>query len=266
MRVLSALDGFRLHRDEMQGGIYAVDVRAKLLISILASLATVMISSPEGQLVLVAVSFIYALGMRRPGILVWAYLFVAVIGLLAMGCTWLIHLILPQVASGTGFASLTVPFLRLLTMVHVLLPLVLSCRIQNVLNTLRDIGLPFCLYLPAAVMIRFIPTFLHDIRQVAESLKLRGYRLSVWSGLRHPVLTLRLLFIPLLFRSLHTSEDLGIAAELKGLGYGQRMIPYHRSVWAGRDSLFVLAAVSTLIVAGVFQYVMGDASVGGMHR
>ena len=47
--------------------------------------------------------------------------------------------------------------------------------------------------------------------------------MTPWNAFRHPVLLIRLVFTPLLFRSLKTSEELGIAAELKGLGYGEGM-------------------------------------------
>ncbi|MFQ8887353.1 MAG: hypothetical protein ACLR7Z_02305 [Bilophila wadsworthia] len=40
--------------------------------------------------------------------------------------------------------------------------------------------------------------------------------MTPWNAFRHPVLLIRLVFTPLLFRSLKTSEELGIAAELRG--------------------------------------------------
>lgn len=248
-----------------KGGLYDVDVRAKMLVCVLASMGTVVLSSLEGQLVLVLASLVYALGMRRPTVLLWAYVAVACMCALAIGCTWLMRLVLPQLLRDVGWATLLVPFLRLLVMVHVVLPLALSCRIQNILDALRGLRLPFCLYLPAAVAVRFIPTFLHDIKQVSESLKLRGHKLGLWNALCHPVLTLRLVCAPLLFRSLRASEELGIAAELKGLGYGGRMTPYRENSWSGRDTLFVLAALLAVAAAFVCPPVLGGVSLEGMR-
>ena len=114
-------------------------------------------------------------------------------------------------------------------------------------------------------MVRFIPTFLADVQQVTESLRLRGYRLSPWGITRHPVQSMRLLFTPLLFRSLRTSEDLGIAAELKGLGYGKTMTPYKTCHWALRDTLLLIAACAVLTAALTLQMHLGGTSLGGMR-
>lgn len=91
-------------------------------------------------------------------------------------------------------------------------------------------------------MLRFIPTFLNDIKQVGETLKIRGYRMTMGGVLRHPVMMLRLLFTPLLFRSLRTSEELGVAAELKGLESGCTLSPYRRPEWKFADTALVVAA------------------------
>ena len=84
--------------------------------------------------------------------------------------------------------------------------------------------LPFCLFLPAAVMLRFIPTFTNDIRQVWETLKIRGWPMGVGMLTRHPILSSRLLLAPILFRALKSAETLGTASELKGLGTAERTL------------------------------------------
>lgn len=246
-------------------GLYALDVRSKMLVSVLASVATVCISSLEGQMVLVVASLGYALSMRRFLILLWAYVFIAVMYLLAIGCTEIMHSMLPVLMRDTPFSATVLPFLRLLVMVHVVLPLALSCRIQNVLDALRGLRLPFWLYLPAAVTIRFIPIFIHDVAQVAESLRLRGHEPGLKNMLLHPVLTLRLMFAPLLFRSLRTSEDLGIAAELKGLGQGGVMVSYRKSRWGIKESALVVLTLLVFMVAVLVQWQWGSAVAGGMR-
>ena len=234
-----------------QGWLYEADVRAKLVVSLLASVGTLAVSNLAGQLVLVTASLCYALFMRRPKALLVAYAVMTVM------CR-----ISPRLMGSMDYTSLTIPFLRMLTMMHVVLPLALSSRVQNLLDALRGLRLPFCIYLPSAVIIRFIPTFINDVKQVTESLKLRGYRLNPWTLTRHPVLSLRLLFTPLLFRSLRTSEDLGIAAELKGLGMGESLTPYRKKAWTRHDSLLIAATV--LVIAGICQFTMGGPA-GGMR-
>ncbi len=119
------------------------------------------------------------------------YALVIAMTLLAFGCLHVMGLLAPRLLDAFEPAALLVPFLRILVMAHVLLPLALSSRLQTMLNTLHGLHLPFCVYLPAAVALRVLPTFWHDIRQVSESLRLRGYRVTAWNLTRHPLLSLR---------------------------------------------------------------------------
>lgn len=248
-----------------QGWLYEADVRAKIGVSVLASLGTLVISNLEGQLLLAGASLCYALCMRRPMALLAAYAVLTAMIFLAMGCVWIMGRFSPRLMGSMNFISLTIPFLRVLTMLHVVLPLALSSRVQNLLDALRGLKLPFCIYLPAAVIIRFIPTFINDVKQVTESLKMRGYRLNPWTMTRHPALSMRLLLTPLLFRSLRTSEDLGVAAELKGLGMGEKLIPYRKRAWTSRDSLLLAAALLVVTLAIACQYTLGSSTTGGMR-
>lgn len=140
------------------GGLHAADTRAKMFVSLLASVATVALSGVEPQMVLFGMSLVYALGMRQFRILLIGYAVLVGMSLLAMGCAFGMSLLIPSMPAFSA-VSLVVPFLRMATMLNVILPLAFSCRVQSLLTALKSLRLPFCLYLPAAVMIRFIPTF-----------------------------------------------------------------------------------------------------------
>ena len=247
------------------GGLHAVDTRAKMFVSLLASVATVALFAVEPQMVLFGMSLVYALGMRRFRILLIGYAVLVGMSLLAMGCAFGMSLLIPSMPPFSA-VSLVVPFLRMATMLNVILPLAFSCRVQSLLTSLKSLHLPFCLYLPAAVMIRFIPTFLHDVKQVSETLRIRGWRMTPWNAFRHPVLMIRLVFTPLLFRSLKTSEELGIAAELKGLGYGEGMRPYRKLVWKASDTWLLIAACLVAVAAVLCQNAVGWAPLEGGMR
>lgn len=260
MQALYAIEG-----PVLNGGLYAADTRAKLFVSLLASIVTVALSGMEPQMVLFSMSLVYALGMRRFRLLVIGYGILVGMSLLAMGCAFGMRLLVPTLPEFSGI-SLAVPFLRMATMLNVILPMAFSCRVQSLLTALKSLRLPFCLYLPAAVMIRFIPTFLYDVKQVSETLRIRGWRMTPYTAFRHPVLLIRLLFTPLLFRSLKTSEELGIAAELKGLGYGDGMRPYRRLVWKTADTWLVIAACLVAATAVLCQYGVNWVPVEGGMR
>lgn len=256
----------RLSSANASGPLVRVDVRAKILISLLASAMTIVISNPLAQLVLFGSSLAYALGMRRPKLLLAAYLICLLMLLAAAGCAALMAALTPLPAA--TWSGMAVPFLRLAITLNVLLPLAFCTPLQSLLTALKSIWLPFFLYIPLAVMVRYIPTFMADFRQISEALKIRGYNLSLRQLLRHPLLSLRFITAPLLFRSLKTADDLGIAAELKGLGAGRKVCPYRVLTWKAADSLLLglallvcLAALAVAIVTpeGLF------SGTGGMR-
>lgn len=249
-----------------------LDVRSRMAVSVLASAATIALAAPEAQLVLYFMSLIYALTMRQIRLLFLAYGLLLLMSALAFACVQGLHALIPALPA-VDFASMLVPFLRMAVMINVVLPLAFASRVQSLLNALQSLRLPFCIYLPATVMIRFIPTFAQDIRQVCDTMKLRGFRPSPRNCFLHPVLVFRFLFIPLLFRSLRSSEELGIAAEFKGLKADSAKgpsRPYRACLWTRRDTVFVLAALLVIGVALLCQLTFSDippgkSSMGGMR-
>lgn len=249
--------------DREQGLSPERDVRARMFVTLLASVFTIVISSPEGQAALFFPSLLYAVSVRRWRALFVSYAAVMLMMALASLCTWGISRLVPSMPFSPE--GLAVPFLRGAVMLNVILPLALTCRVQALLTALKGLHLPFCIYIPGAVMIRFIPTFMNDVRQVAETLKIRGYRLGPGEMFRHPFMMLRLLFTPLLFRSLRTSEELGIAAELKGLEAGSRFVPFRRSIWGGRDTLLAVMSVIVAVAALYCHVRWGSHPGAAMH-
>lgn len=239
------------------------DARARMAVSLLASAMTIIISSFEGQTVLFAASLCYVLSIRRYRAVLIAYVFMALMMALAALCTYGLSRLNP--AMPFTFSAVAVPFMRGIVMMNVVLPLALTCRIQDLLTALKGLKLPFCIYIPAAVMIRFIPTFMNDVKQVAETLKIRGYELNFTQFCLHPLLMLRLMFTPLLFRSLRTSEELGMAAELKGLDSQSVFVPYKKNRWSAKDSLLVCCAVFISLLALYGHYEFGTVPQIGMH-
>lgn len=240
-----------------------LDARSRMAVSLLMSAVTICVGSVEGQSVLLAASFLYVLSLRRWKAVAIAYAFLAVMMSIAVLFTYGISQLTPTMPfSPRGIA---VPFMRSAEMMNVVLPLALTCRVQELLTALKGLRLPFCIYIPAAVMIRFIPTFMHDIRQVAETLKIRGYSLTFGEMFRHPLMMLRLMFTPLLFRSLRTSEELGMAAELKGLEAGSHFIPFRTQRWAGGDTALILLSLAVAALALYIHSEFGVVPVRGMR-
>lgn len=244
------------------GLVYNLDPRTKMGVSLLCSVAVVILTRPEPLALLLAAALAYALTLRRPKALLICYGFILAMWIVAYGFMQVMQLFFPGMGS-TELAKLGVPFLRTAVMVNVILVMALSTPIQTVLTTLKTLRLHRTITIPAAVMIRFVPTFMSDIRQVVETLKTRGYAMTPLFVLAHPVLTSRLVFVPLIFRALRASDELGIAAELKGLGYAQRVYPCRPLHFGRQDWMVAGAALVCVTLGGVLQ-TLGGWSQGGV--
>lgn len=221
-----------------------LDARTKLAVTIVVALLTVGCSGLVSQLVLFAATLIYALLLRRAVLLTVLYLLMAVMMAVAAGCGLLIEQFAPGLG-GISMKSLMIPFLRGLSMMNVVMVLALTTRVEDLLTTLERMRLPFCIFLPTAVMLRFIPTFASDIKQVWETLKIKGWPLGVAMLTLRPVLSARLVLAPILFRALKSSETLGVASELKGLGSARRTTLSDARTLTSLDARVLSAGVVT---------------------
>ena len=168
-----------------------LDARTKLAVTLTTAILAVACSGVVAQGVLFAATLFYVLLLKRPGLLAVLYGAMAVMMAIAAGCASVIEVFAPGLG-GLSVKSLVIPFLRGLSMMNVVMVLAMTTRVEDLLTTLERMRLPFCLFLPAAVMLRFIPTFTNDIRQVWETLKIRGWPMGVGMLTRHPILSSRL--------------------------------------------------------------------------
>ena len=190
-----------------------LDVRVRLLIALATSVAVLVLSHPAALGLLGLAGAAYMTALRRWRVQLICYGALLILAAMSVGFFCLLQSVLPMMR-GSGPEQLLVPLLRMLAMVHAVMPLALSIRLRDVLSLMKGLRFPRALYLPLAVTIRFIPGLIHDMRQMRDCLRLRGYR--GWDLLRP-----RLWLLPVVFQCLHLSDELAVAAELKGVGYGR---------------------------------------------
>lgn len=234
-----------------------LDARTKLAVTLTTAILAVACSGVVAQGVLFAATLFYVLLLKRPGLLAVLYGAMAVMMAIAAGCASVIEVFAPGLG-GLSVKSLVIPFLRGLSMMNVVMVLAMTTRVEDLLTTLERMRLPFCLFLPAAVMLRFIPTFTNDIRQVWETLKIRGWPMGVGMLTRHPILSSRLLFAPILFRALKSAETLGTASELKGLGTAERTLMPDLRTMTTLDARILSALVLTTAAAVTGEILFAD--------
>lgn len=231
-----------------------IDPRVKLGLCMTGSLATMLLKSPWSLGILLLASVCIALTATRPQTLVRICLFTSVMMIISLSCSWGISLLLPDLFVW-DVSVLAIPFLRMLVIVSLLLHLALSTPAQVISRMLQSMRLPGFLHIPLSVVIRFIPTFMDDCKQIQESARLRPGR-SVWT-------CWRCLAVPLVFRTLASADDLAIAAELKGMHAGQQAAVAGFSGLTRRDYAIVSIALCVLCAAAMVQILAPVLSKAG---
>ncbi len=221
-----------------------LDVRLKLLLCFAGSVLSIVLSSPAGLGLLAGAGTLLALGAARPATILKVYVLTTAMLLMALGFSALIGLAVPGMVRWDAF-SLSVPFLRMLVSVNLLLVLALSTPVRELFTRLQSLRLPAWLYVPLSVAVRFIPSFLGDCAQIRDAARLRPGRgiAGLWRGL----------VVPLIFRILYSADDLAMAAELKGIGLARRTVNASPPGFGRRDRLVLLLAAATAGAAVALQ-------------
>ena len=234
-----------------------LDVRTKIVVIAATAVATLAASGLAAQLVLFAATLVYALFLKRAKLLAVLYALMAVMMAIAVGCAWGLQTWLPQMGE-LNIHALAIPFLRGLSMMNAVIVLAMTTRVEDLLSTLERMRLPFCIFLPTAVMLRFVPTFANDIKQVWETLRIKGWPLGPVMFTRHPILSARLILAPILFRALKSSETLGVAAELKGMGSRERTVLVDAKTMTSLDARVYSVLLLTLLFVAAAEVLLAD--------
>lgn len=217
-----------------------LDARLKLLLLIGVSIATIVISSAWSLLLLLAGVTLLALSATTIRTIVVVWFAASLMMLMTAGFSWLLSLAVPKMFDW-NILSLSVPYLRIMVVVMVLLAVAFSTPVQTVMGHMNAARLPGALAIPLSITIRFIPTFIDDCKQIRDVARLRPGNglLSIWRGI----------MVPLVFRTLASADDLAIAAELKGLSPEKKMMTARNKAFSRRDGGILCGALILMAAA-----------------
>lgn len=225
-----------------------LDIRIKATTLFCLSLTLIFMKNPLGLSLLGAMSTLCLLSMKRYRIMLVIYGVMLASWLFSLGFNKLIGEIVPAMGAQDTLQTL-IPFLRMWPMLNMALTVALSMETGNAMKSLKSMRLPRTIYLPAMVMLRFIPGFINDVKQLRDCLLLRGIALSPWLLVRYPQKSLRLLFVPMVVRALKLADELAIAAELKRVGYGKGPQPSSKTRLLRQDYAFFALSLFALVTA-----------------
>ena len=73
------------------------------------------------------------------------------------------------------------------------------------------------IYIPLAVMLRYIPTIQEDWHYIKDGMRLRDVPLSFKGFIHHPGMTIECLYVPLLMTASKAADELAIASVTRGI-------------------------------------------------
>ncbi|QWW19396.1 energy-coupling factor transporter transmembrane protein EcfT [Schaalia sp. 19OD2882] len=97
---------------------------------------------------------------------------------------------------------------------------VATTRVGHLAAALERMRAPRHVVIPFAVMLRFAPVLVRELRAIADAMRLRGLASSPLSVLAHPVRMAEHVLVPMLASTTRMSDDLAASAMLRGLGQG----------------------------------------------
>lgn len=150
----------------------------------------------------------------------------------------------PLTVTATSVLAGLATALRVVGMSLLFFVILFSTRQNDLVRGLVRLGLPFEWGLTLAVALRYIPTFTHAVSQIQEAQAARGWQVErgdLVGRLRGSIPVL----VALIIGVLRTSDTLGMALAVRGVGSGQP-----RTVWRDIhfDRLDWLALALTLAI------------------
>lgn len=213
-----------------------LDAGVKLVICLFGSLSAILLSSPLSLGLLLLFGAALALASVRPLTLLKVYLAATVFMGVTLAFTALLSLAVPDLMRWNPI-SLSVPYLRMMVSVNLLLMLSVSTPVQTMFSRMQQMRLPRVIRIPISVAIRFVPAFMDDCGQIRDASRLRPGR-----GIRG---AWRTLAVPLVFRTLFSADDLAMAAELKGIG---QSVPLPKEEKKFSQANYTVLAIAALIL------------------
>jgi energy-coupling factor transport system permease protein len=148
--------------------------------------------------------------------------------------------------------------LRVVGMSLLFFVILFTTRQNDLVQGLVKLGLPFEWGLTLAVALRYIPTFTHAVTQIQDAQAARGWQVhrgDLVGRLRGMIPVL----VALIIGVLRTSDTLGMALAVRGVGSDQPRTVWHEIRFGGQDWL-VLAIV--LVIGGALLYARFALGVG----
>ena len=232
------------------GFIHRVNVLTKIALSLVLSVLIIFFDQKESLYLIFAASFVYACLLKKYKAMFIYYLMIFVMFSISLFFSYLMGQVLSSAGAGETDITMLVPFLRVSVMSNITMVIAFSTTMDSLINSLKFLRLPSFVYFPLIVIIRFIPSFINDVKYIRESLKVRNISVNFISIIFNPILSVRLLVVPAVIRALRSSDELSVAADIKGIMESSDTGKYAQ-VRPGKEDLLIVVSALIVFSAGL---------------
>lgn len=222
-----------------------LDPRTKLLLILLCVLSAVFAPSLVWQFVLVALIGLLAAASGK-----WRYALrgMAAYALICAFTVWCMGAL-----TGT-WRTRFVAFLGLVHKVYacsMLAGLVIATtKVGEFLSAMARLHCPKKLTIPLAVMLRYLPTIREDGRFIRDAMRLRDVSPTLWGFLKAPAMTVSI-YVPLLTAASRAADELSVAAVTRGIENPQPRTSLVKIQMGAADYL-IMALFAAFLAAELF--------------
>lgn len=257
----------RIHSENTKKPFVAtLDMRTKIFVSLLASSCSIFLEDWRLLLAVNLLTFVYVLNLRRIKPVIAMYAATALMLGMAYcfipAFVWCIRALsdcvpaayadgfsrLGEILDRQGFATVLLPFMRISVSMNVFLALGLTFDNQEFISVMRKIRLPRIVFIPLTVCCRFVSSFVDDIRQLYESLRVRRRKMNFFTLVTSPLSFLRYVVVPVCVRVLRIADNLVLTCEVRRIGCSERCICAVDHRMRSRDWSVLAFAVSVAAI------------------
>ncbi|AGT44469.1 hypothetical protein TPE_1995 [Treponema pedis str. T A4] len=122
------------------------------------------------------------------------------------------------------------------------------------ISAMQVLKFPNVFAIPFIVSLRYLPTIKEDYRCLKDSLKIRGISASGIQFFIHPIRTLELLIVPILFRSVRAAEELSASALLRGIEEFKQRTNLYPLKFKRTDYVYTASAIIVAVAVYFLQF------------
>lgn len=116
-------------------------------------------------------------------------------------------------------------------------------KMSEWIAAMKKMKVPPFIVVPFSVVCRFFPVLIQDFKEIRRAMKFRGIGINSMDLVKHPLLTLEYIIVPILVSVENTSVELSAASLVRGLGSSNSHTSIYEIKFKLQDYLLILLLI-----------------------